>query len=192
MPLSSPRIIDHGDHGAAGANGAITVLGAEYTSARRTASQLVALVGRKLGRRVQPASAEAAALPGAGIADHEALVIETARNVGVELALPLIRHLIGRYAEHSATIVRLMAAEPALRQPLPGRPHVAAEIVYAIRNESAVRLADIVIRRLGLGATERPNDFLLRAAAAVAASELDWNAARTEAEIARVVEFYRV
>lgn len=84
-----------------------------------------------------------------------------------------------------------MAAEPALQQALPDRPHVAAEIVYAIRHESAVRLADIVIRRLGLGSTERPGDAVLQAAASVAASELDWDRTRTSAEITQVEEFYR-
>ena len=188
-PLSTPRIIDHA---ADGADGAVTVLGAEYTSARRTALQVAALIGRKLGRRLRSVPAGTGALPGAGIADHEALAIETARNVGLELPLPLIRHLMGRYAEHAAAIVRLMAAEPALQQALPDRPHVAAEIVYAIRHESAVRLADIVIRRLGLGSTERPGDAVLHAAASVAASELDWDRARTSAEITQVDEFYRL
>jgi glycerol-3-phosphate dehydrogenase len=188
-PLPAPRIIDHG---GAGADGVITVLGGEYTAARRTADQLVALVGRKLGRRLRSPSPAVSALPGAGIADHEALAIETARTLGIELPLPLIRHLIGRYAEHTATIVRLMAAEPALGQSLPDRLNVAAEIVYAIRHESAVRLGDIVIRRLGLGATERPSNAVLYAAAAIAAAELDWDAARTADEIARVLEFYSV
>jgi glycerol-3-phosphate dehydrogenase len=187
-PLTTPRLIDHATDGA---DGAVTVLGAEYTSARRTALQVAALIGRKLGRRLRPIPAGTGALPGAGIADHEALAIETARNAGLELPLPLIRHLMGRYAEHAAAIVRLMAAQPALQQTLPDRPHVAAEIVYAIRLESAVRLADLVIRRLGLGSTERPGDAVLQAAASVAASELGWDGARTSTEIAEVDEFYR-
>jgi glycerol-3-phosphate dehydrogenase len=181
------------DHQRDGVSGAVTVVGAKYTTARGTASEVVSLLGRKLGRRIGRSRTDSTTLPGAGIADHEALVIETAREAGLELQLPTIRHLIGKYAEHAAQIVRVMSSDVRLREPLaPNAPAVAAEVVYAIRHEMAVRLPDVVIRRLGLGAAGHPGDAVVRAAASVAASELDWDRATVDAEIAAVDRFYQV
>jgi glycerol-3-phosphate dehydrogenase len=188
--LSETQILDHAREGA---DGALTVVGAKYTTAPGAARRVVTLAGRKLKRRLGPSRSDSVVLPGAGIADHEALTIETARAHGTELQLPLIRHLITRYAEHAAPIVGLMASDPRLREPLaPDRPTVAAEVAYAVRYEMAVRLSDIVIRRLGLGAAGHPGAAIVRAAATVAASELGWDASRVADEIAQVDRFYEI
>jgi glycerol-3-phosphate dehydrogenase len=101
------------------------------------------------------------------------------------------RRLIEHYAEQAAEIVRLMASDSSLRNPLvPESPVVAAEVAYAVRAEMAVRLSDIVIRRLGLGDAGHPGAPLVGAAASIAASELGWDAGRTRAEIDEVDRFY--
>ena len=190
--LARSRILDHEGDGVAGA---ISVIGAKYTTARGTAERVVDLVARKLRRRIAPSRTGVTVLPGAGIADHEALIIETARAGGLAeegIAPATIRRLGAHYGEHSALVVRLMADDRALRTTLvPGHPAVAAEVVYAIRHEMAVRLSDIVIRRLALGAAGHPGADLLRAAGHVAAAELRWDAARLRDETAAVESFYR-
>jgi glycerol-3-phosphate dehydrogenase len=187
--LSSPRIIDHDGDGVAGA---ITVIGVKYTTARRVGARAADAVVRRLGKpslraRRQPHEI----LPGAGIADHEALTIETARAVGLELAPPIIRHLNAIYGDRSAAIVRLMAERTDWRMPIvPGRPNVGAEVIHAIRHEMAVTLADIVIRRSELGAMGHPGKDIVAACAQIAADELEWSADRREREVATVDAFY--
>ena len=181
------------DHASSGVDGAITVLGAKYTTARGAARRVVTLVARKIDRRLGPPRTESTTLPGAGIADHEALAIETGRAHGLELPPAVLAHLVKRYAEHAAAIVALMASEERLRAPLaPNVPSVAAEVAYAVRAEMAARLSDVVIRRLGLGAAGHPGDAILRSAASVAAAELGWNESSARAEIAEVERFYAI
>ena len=181
------------DHATEGAPGAITVVGVKYTTARRIAERTVELVARRLDKRIAPSRTGTTVLPGAGIADHEALAIETDREVGLDLPMVGIRHLIGRYAERTADIIRLMHERPDLAQPLTtASSTVGAEIVHTIRNEMAVRLSDIVIRRTGLGDSDRPDDEAIRAAAKVAAAELQWSADRTASEVAIVQRFYAI
>jgi glycerol-3-phosphate dehydrogenase len=132
-------------------------------------------------------------LPGAGIADHEALAIETARACGLELPLATIRHLTTLYAERAADIVRLLHERPDLRGPVtPTAATLGAEVVHVIRHEMAVRLSDVVIRRTGLGAAGLPDDAALRACAGFAAGELEWSTDRIEEEIAAVRQFYAI
>ena len=187
---SSADILDHSSDGAAGA---ITVVGVKYTTARGVAERAGNAVGKLLGRRLPRSRTAIASLPGAGIADHEALAIETARERQLDVSPKTLTHLIRLYAEHAADVVRLMAEREDLRAPVaPGVETVGAEVVHAIRNEMAVRLGDIVIRRTGMGAAGVPPRDAVEQCARIAASELGWNEERTAEEIARVTRFYAI
>ena len=184
----SPEILDHASDGAAGA---ITVVGVKYTTARALAERATRVVATHLGKRVRPSRTATTTLPGAGIADHEALAIETARDLRFEVALPVIRHLIALYAEAAAAIIRLMHEREDLRAPVaPTVKTVGAEVVYVIRFEMAVRLTDIVVRRTGLGSAAAPPGDAIAACARIAAAELGWDPARTAEEIAAVGQVY--
>ena len=181
------------DHSSEGAPGAFTLVGVKYTTARAVAERAITAIARRLGKRIQPSRTASTPLPGAAIADHEALAIETGRALGVDVPLPTIRHLIAKYGEAAADIIRLTDGRPELREPLsPAVPTIAAEVVYVIRHEQAIRLTDIAIRRTGLGALERPQEAALQAAASIASSELGWNAQETKAQVEEVSRFYRI
>lgn len=186
--LSTPQIFDHTSEGAAGA---MTVVGVKYTTARRLAQTVVDRLAKPLNKRLKPSRTATTVLPGAGIADHEALAIETARACDLELSIATIRHLITLYAERTADIVRLMHERPELRQPLaPSVETLGAEVVYVIRHEMAMRLSDIVIRRTGLGTSALPGADAIEVAANIAAQELGWDAERRQHEIDGVTAFY--
>jgi len=181
------------DHTTEGAEGAVTVVGVKYSTARRMAEHVTARIARRLGKRIPPSRTATTVLPGAGIADHEALAIETARALSLELPLAAIRHLIARYAESSADIIHLMKERADLRTSItPTAPTLAAEVVFVIRQEMAQHLSDVVIRRTGLGAAGHPGEEAVRACARIAAAELAWDAARTADEIAAVNQFYSI
>ena len=182
--LAAPQILDH-------ASGAMSVIGVKYTTARGVAARVVTRAGHRLGRRLPSSRTDRTVLPGAGIADHEALAIETARAVGLELAPPIIRHLTTLYGDRCAAIVRLMAEHTDWRMPLvAGQLHVGAEVIHAIRHEMACTLADIAIRRTTLGAGGHPGAAILTAMAQIAGTELGWSDARRNDEIAAVDVFY--
>lgn len=188
--LSTPETFDHARDGVAGA---MTVVGTKYTTARAVGAHAAALAAKALGRSTRPTDTATTMLPGAGIADHEALTIETARAVGLEVAPPIVRHLTAIYGDRCAAIVRLMAERSDWRMPLvPGRPVIGAEVIHAIRAEMACTLADVVIRRTELGAMGHPGRELVAAAAGIAAEELGWDNDRRDREIAAVDSFYRV
>ncbi|HJR60994.1 MAG TPA: FAD-dependent oxidoreductase [Vicinamibacterales bacterium] len=181
------------DHSRDGAAGAMTIVGVKYTTARAVAERTITKASRALGRRLRPSSTGSTVLPGAGLADHEALAIETARHARIDLRPDVIERLSTVYAERSADIIRLMAERPELRQPLaPESAATAAEIVYVIHQEMAIHLSDAVVRRLGLGAAGHPGPDVLSGCARVMAAELDWSDGRTAEEIAAVEEIYRV
>jgi glycerol-3-phosphate dehydrogenase len=181
------------DHSSDGAPGALTVVSVKYTTARGVAERVIDRAASLLGRRIRPSISAAAVLPGADVADHEALVVEAARRHGmVRIPQPVIRRLAMLYGDHSPVPVAIMASQPALGQPLDAAGTITgAEIIHAIKNEMAVRLTDIVMRRLSLSMA-RPADVVVRGCAQVAAAELGWTDAELNEEIAELDRAYQV
>ena len=181
------------DHASEGAEGAITVVGIKYTTARRVAERTTRIIAKRLGKRVPPSRTAVTPLPGAGIADHEALAIETARGLRVDVPLPVIRHLIRLYAEAAADVIRVIHERVDLSAPVsPGTDTLGAEIVHVIRHEMSVRLTDIVVRRTGMGSADAPPRDAVERSARIAAAELGWDDARVVEEIATVRRFYEI
>ena len=184
--LADGGLIEHG------ATGAYSVLGLKYSSARGVAERTVDTVAKRLGARIRPSRTAERVLPGAGIADHEALAIETGREVQLDVPLPTLRHLTARYAEAAAAMVRMMKERKDWMEPVAaGCPTTGVEVVHAVRHEMAVRLSDIVIRRSG----SAPPDIraeALAACAAIAGTELGWDQNRVQEEIRNVDAFYAI
>jgi len=172
---------------------AFSVLGLKYTTARAVAQQTVDAVARTIKASIKPSRTASTTLPGAGIADHEALAIETARELHLDVPVPTLRHLTSRYAERASDIVRLMKPRLDAMAPLDITcATTGAEVVHVIRQEMAVHLTDIVVRRTALGAAGPPGRAAVEACAAVAADEFGWDANRIQNEIRAVDAFYQI
>ncbi len=172
------------DHAGDGADGAMTVVGVKYTTARGVAERVIDRAGALLDRRLTPSHSGQRPLPGAAMADHEGVALEAARGAAVNLPQGTLRHLAALYAEAAPAIIALIAARPELGSPVaPGVETLGAEVIHTIRTEMALRLSDIVLRRTGLGAAGRPPAEALTACARLAAAELGWSASRTAAEL---------
>ena len=107
------------------------------------------LAGRRLigddGRIIHPAT-DREPLPGGETADLEVL-IEAARARGAPE--PTARQLVASYGSEAAAVLNLVERERSLGEPIvPGRPEIWAEVTYAVEREMAVRLQDVMIRRL--------------------------------------------
>jgi glycerol-3-phosphate dehydrogenase len=60
---------------------------------------------------------------------------------------------------------------------------LAAEVVHAVRNEMGCSLADVLFRRVGLGAAGCPPPRVLADMASVMAAELGWGDLRLRDEV---------
>ncbi len=171
------------DHAADGVPGALTVVGVKYTTARSVAARAVDRVEKMLGRPRTACRTETQALPGAGIADVEALAIENARRARLDLDEDVLRALTRVYGTRCPGVIAVAGERRELAERLtPGCAVLKAEIVHAVREEMAVSLADAVLRRTALAHTAAPGPDVVDAAAALMAGELGWTAERVESE----------
>ena len=179
------------DHAKEGAEGAFTIFSAKYSSARGVAEQ-VTHRRRTPARQTRQAVEDGNDDPSwrryrrpRGARDRNCA---GARS---RLSIATIRHLIARYAERAADVIRLMHDLPDLRSPLAAStPTIGAEVVYVIRHEMALKLTDIVLRRTSVGALGHPGDEAVHECARIAAVELAWDATRTAEEVSSVNAFY--
>jgi glycerol-3-phosphate dehydrogenase len=174
------RFIDHGPaHGVAGL---ASLIGIRYTTARGDAQQAVDWAFRQLGRRVPPCTTHAATVHGGDLHSLHELIAEVKR------ALPRPdHHLAETLAHNHGTAYRSVLAQagedPELARCIPGTATLRAEVIHAVRNEMAVRLADVVYRRTDLGSGEFPGLPALHEACDLMGGELAWSAERRVQEL---------
>lgn len=107
-------------------------------------------------------------------------------SAGGPLTAEQVEHLVTRFGNETAAVLELVDADPTLGEPLvPGLPYLRAEAVFAVREEMARSLDDVLSRRTRARLLAR--DASAEAAADVAAligPELGWDDAAQQAEVA--------
>ncbi len=172
------------------APGFVTIVGGKLTTYRRMAEDVVNLVVGTAPGTASPTRA----LPLDGAEQwREALPALRARARGLGLSRRAVLHLLRRYGTRAAGILDLIATRPELAAPLAeGHPHVAAEVVVAAREEMAVTVADVLVRRTRL-ALLLPGHGLEIAprVASLMGEELGWSREIQAAEAARYADVAR-
>jgi glycerol-3-phosphate dehydrogenase len=177
------------DHAADGIAGALSLVGVKYTTGRGVAEQAVNAAMRKLGRREASRTATSP-LPGAA-EDLERLMADAEREAPAGTGEAVREQLALTYGRDCLRVLALAHTEPELAQPVaPGAMVIQAQVAYAVREEMALTLSDVVARRTPLGAAGHPGRAVVAGCAAVMARECGWSPARTAQEIAGVTRFY--
>ena len=176
------QIIDHGRAG--GIEGAISALGAKYTTARRLGERATDLVCAKLGRTASVSRTATTPLVGGEIDDLGGFTAEAMARHAPRLDPPAVRHLIRHYGTETDAVVDAATGSPTGLAPLSSsRPSLEAEVTFAVDREMAVTLDDVVFRRTGLGTIGHPGDACLRRCAALMADRLGWSADETDRQL---------
>jgi glycerol-3-phosphate dehydrogenase len=162
--------------------GMITVAGGKLTTFRRIAAEVVDRAVRALGRGdLPPAPTDREPLPGG-----ESAALEPFVRAGLDAGFPsgTVEHLVRHYGTETAAVVNLVREDRSLMRPIhPEHRAVGAEVVHLTRRELAVRVEDVLARRLRLDLETRDHG---RAAALRVAElmgrELGWNAEQVQRE----------
>jgi glycerol-3-phosphate dehydrogenase len=175
------RLVDH--MATDGVDGLITSIGVRWTTARGVAESAVTLAARKLGRRAARSHTAETPVFGGDITDVGAFVERSVRSRPAGVPEDLARRLARRHGTAVQALYDRIAGEPALGAPLGDAPVLGGEVVYAVREEMAQRLTDVVYRRTELGTGLRPTRAALEGCARLMAGELGWTPTRLEEEI---------
>jgi glycerol-3-phosphate dehydrogenase len=176
-----------------GLSGLISVIGVKYTTARRTAEEVVDLVFKKLGLKISPCQTKDTPLYGGQIHQFSDFVDQAVSHRHHALDPQVVERLVHHYGSEYTQILGYLDEDPNLGQTIiDNRTTIKAEIVHAVRREMAQTLGDVVLRRTSLGAASPPDVECLSTCAEIMAGELGWDQAQREKEIEDVWATYHL
>jgi glycerol-3-phosphate dehydrogenase len=179
------------DHASEGVDGIVTVIGAKYTTARSLAVKTTDHIAKALGARISVSRSGEIPLDACDIgAVSDA--IARARAAWPELSDATITELVRLYGTAHEDLLALTRERPELAAVLDADGEILAQAVYAVRDEAALSLQDVLLRRTGLGTLGDPGDGTFERVAAVVAGELGWSEERTADELAAAKAAVRV
>lgn len=166
------------------AQGLMTVIGGKYTTHRALGEQVLRRIETVLELDHRPSVTRSAPLPGAPAPSLARFRREfVARSVLPERSARRVADVYGALARG---IDALAAADPALAEVIDDETGaVAAEVVYAVREEGAVTLEDILIRRTAIALNSDVALSCAPRAAALLVAHAGWDAAHADAEVER-------
>jgi glycerol-3-phosphate dehydrogenase len=170
------------EHRADGIDGAITLMGVKYTTARALAQRAVTLAMAQLGKSAPPVTGRTL-LPGS-------LPDETPSPFP-QIDAEAWAHLQRLYGTRASEVAGHARERRNLAERIsPSLPVIGAQVVEAIRNEMAMTLEDVVLRRTGLGSAGYPGDEAVLKLESILRDELGWTSARVADEAQSLKEFY--
>ncbi len=174
-----------------GIAGLLTIVGVKYTTARDVAEKSIDLAMRKLEAPRRKSISQYTPIHGGQIERFEDFLQNEIRQRPRGLTGEITKHLVTNYGASYPALFRYFDENSDGQKTLSRNTEVlSAEVIYGIREEMALKLADVVMRRTELGTRGHPGNEALHKCAQIMAQELGWNEARRQAERAEVEALY--
>jgi glycerol-3-phosphate dehydrogenase len=159
----------------------VTVTGGKLTTYRKMAQDTVDVVVNLLGEspKARPCVTKTLPVRGATPATKDPVAMAHPRS-----------HLLSRYGTDAVAVLALADDRPELLEPvIGGLPYIGAELIYAVREEMAQTLDDVLARRTrAMIQRAQPTMAAAHTAAMLIAPELGWDEREASEQATRFVE----
>ncbi len=182
------EIFDNADEGL---DGLFTVEGGKYTTSRQLAVDVLKKAERKLKTRLKASVSHKRPLRGSEIKNMEVFL----RGLQAEypdFSKKSVEYLGKNYGTECPNVFQLARKNPTLAEVLNDEGEILAEVVYALQQEQALTLSDILFRRTGIGTRGNPGREVVEKIAALAADYLGWSEQKRRQEIKQVNDRFRL
>lgn len=138
------------DHRPEGVNNLLTLIGGKLTTYRNVGEEIVDAILKRTKRSPQPCQTDVLPLPGC-IFPTDQRIQQAITEYSANISVKTIDHLFSIYGAQALAVLALTQEQPELCQLLdPNLPDIKAQVVYAVTQESAHTLVDILRRRTTL------------------------------------------
>ena len=179
------ELVDHGE--GDGLDGLFSAIGGKWTTSRDLAQSAVDAIVEKLGVSVDDCETDEEPTVGGDIGRTGDFLAAQREEHG---DLPSIDHLAHMYGTRLSNMLAEADNRPELRAPIGGAGDIGAQIVFAVREEMALRLSDVVMRRTCMGQIGAPSQAALETASRLMARELGWSEERRSREISELAPWF--
>jgi len=169
--------------------GLITVEGGKYTTSRNLAEGVMKMVANKLKKNLGKCITDNQYLVGCEIKDIENFIDEL-KSENKDFNEKTVECLGRYYGSECSQVLELARQDRSLAEPLNDDGEIIAQVLYAIRQEMALTLKDILVRRTGIGTLGNPGYEDIVRIANMTAKELNWDSVREQREINEVREHF--
>jgi len=170
-----------------GLAGLISVEGGKYTTSRGLAENVLRAVMKKFERPYKKSATAKQYLAGCEIKDINAFVA-SCKAANSDFAESSIDYLTRIYGTELKAVMDIARSDKKYAIPLNADGEMPAQALYAIQNEMACTLTDILLRRTGIGTLGNPGSRVLETIAEMASKELKWSAERIDSELEKAVK----
>lgn len=157
-------------------DGMFSVIGGKWTTSRELSQKVVNAAVAKLSKPARACATGTTLLPGG---------VERFSKFAAHLPPTLANgeHLARLYGRRLNDMLAEANNRPDLLQPLTAQGDIGAQVLFAIREEAAMTLNDVLMRRTTIGQLGNPGAGTIAAIADLMAAELGWDDARRAREI---------
>lgn len=174
------RLVDH--RHAHNVHGLVSLVGIRFTMARIDAARAVDLLLKQADRAPPAPASDRIPLPGGEIENFAAFERDASRALPTGVAVKSLQGLVRNHGTDYRAVLSEGAQSTIVN--VAGTSTLTAEVRYAVNQEMAVHLDDVVMRRTDLAAGSHPGRAALLASAAEMGRLLSWSAERLHQEIA--------
>ncbi|HNP27894.1 MAG TPA: glycerol-3-phosphate dehydrogenase/oxidase [Nitrospirales bacterium] len=178
--------------GDVGARNVISLVGVKFTTARRVGEHVVDRVFQILGKTPPASQTSVTPLHGGKIPNFQEFLNQEMDNSPRGLSPKAVHRLIYNYGSSYRAVLDYLPDTGGrdTHDESESTGVLQAEVRYALQNEMAQRLSDVVFRRTELGTAGYPGDRPIEMCAAILSKELGWNERQTQQELAKVRRLY--
>jgi glycerol-3-phosphate dehydrogenase len=170
-----------------GLAGLISVEGGKYTTSRGLAENVLRLVMKKSGKGYKKSVTAGQYLASCEIKDINAFVA-SAKSANGDFDESAVDYLARIYGTEFNNVVEIAHRDKKYATPLNTDGEMTAQVIYAIKEEMACTLMDIMLRRTGIGTLGNPGSKVLETIAEITAKELKWSTTRIDRELETAVK----
>jgi glycerol-3-phosphate dehydrogenase len=164
------------DHASEGVQGIITVIGVRYTLARYIAQKAINLAVQKLGDDERPCTTGDQPLIGGDFDAFDNLRRHALANCPANVTSSTLDQLLRFYGSEYIKVLQLVNENVHWAEPLtPGKDALAAQVVYAAREEMGLKIYDVLQRRIGVFPLAEADEKTLERCAEIMGLIHNWN-----------------
>ncbi len=175
------------DHAPEHLDGVFSALGGKWTTSRDLAEKITDALVAKLGKKAPACATAATALPGGRFDRFEEMVKGYQKTWPGISSMRNLAHMLGARLPQALKGARLTDLIK-----LGESGDTPAQVGFALKEEMALTLEDMVMRRTAIGQFGPPNPAAIQKVAAMMAAHLGWSADKTAREIAGLGHLYKV
>jgi glycerol-3-phosphate dehydrogenase len=179
------------DYRKEGIEGLLAIVGVKYTTARDVAEKAVDRVFHLLGKAPPSSRSAETPLHGGAIERFGDFLEQELKKEQAGLTGDVTRHLIQTYGSAYREVLSHIESPKWAEPVFEGSPVIRAEVLHAVREEQALDLESVVLRRTELGSAGHPGRAVLETVAEIMSAELGWSEEKVRLEIESVEELYR-